>query len=107
MSGSGWRSKSASTRAASAPCRTRVVSARAPSASPSASMSRLLPGPGLAGQDVEAAVEGQAQSIDEGEVGDRQLEEPTDGGHDGRSSTLWRSRSQNDSEPSGAMSRIG
>ena len=45
MSGSGRRSKSASTRAVSAPCRTSDVSARAPSASPSASMIRLLPAP--------------------------------------------------------------
>ena len=45
MSGSGRRSNRASTRAPSAPWRTSVESARAPSASPSASMSRLLPAP--------------------------------------------------------------
>ena len=45
MSGSGVRSNRASTRADSAPWRTSVVSARAPSASPRASMSRLLPAP--------------------------------------------------------------
>ena len=39
------RSNRASTRAASAPCLTRLLSARAPVARPSASISRLLPAP--------------------------------------------------------------
>jgi hypothetical protein len=43
ISGSGRRSNSAVTRAASAPCRTSVVSARAPIASPRASIRRLFP----------------------------------------------------------------
>ena len=66
---------------------------------------QALAGPRLAGDDVETGVEGQAQPVDEREVGDRQLQEPARGrrvvAHDGSSSTLWRSRSQNESAPRG------
>ena len=96
ISGSGIRSNSASTRAASAPWRTSVVSARAPIASPSASMSRLLPAPVSPVMTLSPASSVEAQPIDEGEVGDGQLEAAAARvSHDGSSSTLWRSRSQN------------
>ena len=106
MSGSGSRSNRASTRATSAPWRTRDVSARAPLTSPSASISRLLPAPVSPVMHVEPGLEGQPQPIDQREVRDGQLEEAA-GVHDGSSATLWRSRSQNGWAPFGSMSRIG
>ena len=72
-----------------------------------------LAGPGLAGDDVEARREREAQPVDEGEVGDGQLEQASARSaahapaHDGSSSTLWRSRSQNGSAPAGSTRRIG
>ena len=109
-----------STRAASAPCRTRVVSARAPVASPSASISRLFPAPVSPVKHVQAGRQLEPEPLDQGEVGDGQLEQaagsplvagrsarrlvaglpPTcsrhaSAPHDGSSSTFWRNRSQN------------
>ena len=51
-----------------------------PSARPSASISRLLPGPGLAGDDVQAGREGDPDPLEKREVDDRQLQEPADSG---------------------------
>ena len=65
---------------------------------------------GLAGDDVQARPEGQAQPIDQRQVADRQLEEAAgvhEAAHEGSNATLWRSRSQNGCAPSGSMSRIG
>src|SRR4029077_12353669 len=67
---------------------------------------QTLAGARLAGDDVEARLERQAQAIDEGQVADGQLEE-TPGAHDGSSATLRRSRSQNGCAPWGSMNRIG
>ena len=108
MSGSGSRSNSASTRAIAAPCRTSPVSARAPSASPRASMSRLLPAP------VSPVItfspgpsSSRTRSISARSV-DRQLEQAPRRvvAHDGSSSTLRRRRSQNGTAPSGSTNRI-
>ena len=77
-----------------------------------------LPGPGLAGDHVEAGRERDPHPLQEGEVDDRELEEATcEGvgsglvrggcGHDGRSWAFWRSRSQNGTAPSGSRKRIG
>ena len=105
ISGSGSRSNSASTRAVSAPWRTSDVSARAPSARPRASMSRLLPAPVSPVMTLRPGVELEAQPVDERQVGDRQLEQAARQrcglGHDGSSSTLCRSRSQNGCAPRG------
>ena len=57
ISGSGIRSKSASTRAASAPWRTSVVSARAPSDEPERVDEQALAGAGLAGDHVQPGAE--------------------------------------------------
>ena len=69
-----------------------------------------LAGAGLAGQHVEAGSEFEPEPVDQGQVGDGELEQAPDGrgrldvegrrsmlarAHDGSSSTLWRSRSQN------------
>ena len=66
---------------------------------------------GLAGEDVQAVGQLEPQAVDEREVGDRELEQPARPdaviGHDGRSSTLVRSRSQNGIAPAGSMNRIG
>ena len=67
---------------------------------------QALAGTGLAGDDVQAGLERQAQAVDEREVAHGQLEE-TPRGHDGSNATLCRSRSQNGWAPSGSMSRIG
>ena len=75
ISGSGSRSNSASTRAASAPWRTRVVSARDPAHQPEGIDQQALAGAGLAGDDVEARPERQAQPVDQRQVGDGQLEQ--------------------------------
>ena len=68
---------------------------------------QALAGSGLAGDDVEARREGQAQAIDQREVADGQLEEASAQSHDGSSATLWRSRSQNGCAPAGSTRRIG
>ncbi len=106
ISGSGRRSKRASTRADSEPCRIIPGSARAPHTSPSASMTQALAGAGLAGDDVEAWAEGHAEPVDQRQVADRQLEQAS-GAHDGSNATLRRSRSQNGSAPVGSISRMG
>ncbi len=61
---------------------------------------------GLAGEDVQAGSELEPQPLDQGEVGDGDLEEPA-GAHDGSSSTLCRNRSQNGWAPFGSTRRIG
>ena len=66
---------------------------------------QALAGAGLAGDDVEPRLERQPQALDEGEVGDRELQQSP--GHDGSSATLWRSRSQKGCAPVGSMRRIG
>ena len=77
MSGSGSRSNRASTRAASgAVADERRVGPRA-ERQPERIDEQALARPGLAGDDVEAGVERQAQAVDEGEVGDGQLEQAT------------------------------
>src|SRR5207249_4973042 len=85
---------------------------------------QALAGAGLAGDDVQTRAELEAQPVDEREVRDAELEEPArplarrrpyhflvqgrpGARHDGRSSTLWRSRSQNGWAPLGSRRRIG
>ena len=77
-------------------------------------MSRLLPAPVSPVMTLSPASSVEAQPVDQREVGDRQLEQAArrgrlahPDGHDGSSSTLWRSRSQNGSAPAGSTSRIG
>ena len=118
MSGSGSRSNSASTRAVSAPWRTSPVSARAPSARPSASMRRLLPAPVSPVMTLRPGREGEPHPLDEGEVADRELEEATCGASGRVSSaagavTTAAARPSGGagprtaSAPSGSMRRIG
>ena len=81
-----------------------------------------LAGPRLAGDHVEARTEGQVQPVDQGQVGDRELEQAArtcwagcpvgcPRGFDvhqlGRSSTLCRRRSQNGIALFGSTKRIG
>ena len=80
---------------------------------------QALAGPGLAGDHVEAGAEGQVEPVDQGQVRDGQLEQPAGSGRGvvdrrgvvghqlGRSSTLWRSRSQNGIALFGSTNRIG
>ena len=114
MSGSGRRSNRASTRAVSAPWRTSVVSARAPSASPSASISRLFPAPVSPVMTLNPASNSRrSRSIRARSVTVSSRSRPgADSSsavraHDGSSSTLWRSRSQNGWAPCGSSRRIG
>ena len=78
------RSMRASTRATSAPWRTRPLSARAPRASPRASISRLLPAPVSPVSTFRPGPKRQVEPVDQGEVGDRQLEQPARPGGFGR-----------------------
>jgi hypothetical protein len=76
---------------------------------------QALARPRLSGDDVEAAIEVDAQPVDQRQVRDGQFEEAPGRpflawialGHDGSSSTLWRSRSQNGWAPFGSIRRIG
>ena len=70
---------------------------------------QALAGARLAGDDVEPGAELEPQPVDQREVGDGQLEQSTGRGvaHDGSSSTLRRSRSQNGIAPAGSTNRIG
>jgi hypothetical protein len=63
---------------------------------------------GLAGDDVEAGPELETNPVDQAQVGDGQLEQAPRRfvAHDGSSSTLWRSRSQNGIAPAGSTNRI-
>ena len=106
MSGSGSRSKSASTRAHVRPVTDQPGVRPRTTDEPEGVDQEALAGARLAGDHVESRPERQAQPVDEREVAHRQLEEAT-GGHDGSSATLWRSRSQNGWAPSGSIRRIG
>ena len=112
MSGSGSRSKRASTRAVSAPWRTRPASARAPVTRPSASISRLLPAPVSPVITLSPGSRvSRSRSISARSVTVSSSRRPTSrilaGVHEGSSATLWRSRSQNGCAPSGSTRRIG
>ena len=120
--GSGTASNSASTRAPVAPWRTSPVSARPPRTSPSASMSRLLPAPvspvstfspGSSSRRTRSmSARSRTDEFDEPSRAQRgRRRQHVDGGagraHDGSSSTLWRTRSQNGSAPRGSTRRMG
>src|SRR4029079_10714023 len=73
-----------------------------------------LAGACLTGEHVQPGPELEAQALDQGEVGDGQLEQASCGlpgrsidRHDGSSSTLCRNRSQNGCDPAGSTSRMG
>ncbi len=82
-SGSGRRSKSASTRAAGASCADEPRVGARPEHEPEGVDQEALPGTRLSGDDVEPGGEGNPDALQEGKVGHRQLQEPAGDRRDG------------------------